>query len=74
MEEIEMLRIKKMTASLLLALVVGLCASPCFAGDIQNGIAGPTETPGIAGEMPGPGAMGDILIPGLYMAIASLLG
>lgn len=69
-----MLRIRKITAIMVLALLMSLCAPQALAGDMHCPIAGQTQTPGITGEigMPGvtgemstPGITGDILGPGL---------
>jgi len=66
-------KIKRLATIMLLALLVSMSAPMCFAGEIQNGLAGPTETPGLygqmetpapKGDMSGPGATGDILGPG----------
>jgi hypothetical protein len=56
-------KIKRLTAIMALALVASMGTSPCFAGDIQNGIAGPTETPGIYGIMDTPGFNGQMETP-----------
>ena len=56
-------KIKRLAAIMTLALVASMGTSPCFAGDIQNGIAGPTETPGLYGIMDTPAFNGQMETP-----------
>lgn len=42
-------KIKRFATIMSLALLVSMSAHTCFAGEMQNGVAGPTETPGLNG-------------------------
>jgi len=44
-----MIKVKRLTAIMFMALLMSLCAPQAFAGYMPSGIAGPTETPGLNG-------------------------
>jgi hypothetical protein len=56
-------KIKRLATIMLLALLVSIGAPTCFAGEMQNGVAGPTETPGLYGIMDTPGFNGQMETP-----------
>lgn len=60
-----MLKGKRLTAIMFMALLMSLCAPQALAGYMPSGITGPTETPGINGQVDMPPAVnGDISSPG----------
>jgi hypothetical protein len=62
-----MLRLKTLTAIMVIAMVMSLGAPQAFAGFMPTGVTadGPSETPGITGPQESPGATGGIEMPGL---------
>ena len=61
-----MLRLKKLVAIMMLALVTSLCAPQAFAGDMScPGITGEMSTPGLNGDIASPGVAGEISTPGV---------
>lgn len=57
-----MSKLKTLTMIVMLAMVISFGAPQAFAGEMQNGVAGPTETPGLNGTIH-TGSTGQVDVP-----------
>ena len=62
MEKETMSKLKTLTMIVMLAMVISFGAPQAFAGEMQNGVAGPTETPGLNGTIH-TGSTGQVDVP-----------